>query len=144
MPQKFIWVIEDGSYSDHHLVGVYTTKRKADYIARVCGGDVSRVPLDPGYAEIRAGLSIWTLFMLRDGTVKELRAAGNKSAQGSTAALFGNGRSKWDRTNIEARWGECPILQAAVWARDARHAIKVANEFRSRMIASGEWKAPKK
>jgi hypothetical protein len=29
----------------------------------------------------------------------------------------------------------------AVWANDAEHATKIANEHRTRLIASGEWDA---
>jgi hypothetical protein len=48
----------------------------------------------------------------------------------------------WRRTQAPAYRGKPDkpdILQADIWAKDETHAIKIANEHRTRMIASGEW-----
>jgi hypothetical protein len=31
------------------------------------------------------------------------------------------------------------VLNATVWAKDAKHAAKIVNEYRTQMIANGEW-----
>lgn len=47
----------------------------------------------------------------------------------------------WRRSTAPAYIGKGlkDVLHATIWAKDADHAVKIANEHRTRMIASGEW-----
>jgi hypothetical protein len=142
---RTIFVVEQGSYSDYGVVGVYTTKENADAIAaKINESDpydeatVAEWPLDPGIDALRSGLDKFSVLMLRDGAVEEVR----KLDDGWTFDISG-GAHIWRRTQARAYKGrgipDC--LSATVWAKDEKHAVKIANERRAEMIASGEWAA---
>ena len=72
---KTIWAIEQGCYSDYHVVGVFTAKENADYICSKINtsenynkATVSAWPLDPAIKELRRGLSLYMVQMQKDGT----------------------------------------------------------------------------
>ena len=134
---KKIFALEDGSYSDYHVIGIYTTLERAEIVRQKVGGDISEWQLDPGWAEINAGLSRWIVHMLRDGTTERAWTAwmsGYDIDGGSVASV-------WDRPNAPAYRGKGipACLMCNVWARNKKHAVKIANEKRVQMIASGEW-----
>lgn len=137
-----VWIIEQGCYSDYHVVGIFSTREKAQ---RVCDwvnamepydrAEIAERALDPVVDELNAGLRQWRVHMLRDGSTEYIKQ------QDSTYGMEG-ACELWDRPNAPAHKGKnMPVvLTATVWATDADHAIKVVNERRVKMIASGEWK----
>lgn len=138
-----VWVIEKGSYSDYRVVGVYTTKKKSERVAEaINAGDsyndatVSEWPLDPGYDAINQGRKPFSITMLRDGAVERV------GRDDVSYYNIGDQYSIWERTKAPAYKGKGipDALNATVWARDEKHAIKIASERRAQMIASGEWK----
>lgn len=136
---KSVWVIEDGSYSDYHVVGVYDSKEKAERVRAAVGGEVAEWPLNPSYDHICAGLVPFDVVMLRDGTTE--RVDPREVCQYN---IWADGRAfVWRRTQAPAYRGTGipDALNATVWARDAKHAVKSANEIRARMIADGTWDA---
>lgn len=140
---EFVWAIEQGCYSDYHVVGVFTSRKNAKAVvdalkAAECYGDeptIARWPLDPAVKDLRAGMSPWRVLMLRDGTVESAkqRDVSSFNIAGSVAI--------WRRSTAPAYKGtgipDC--LDATVWAKDRNHAIKIANEHRTHMIADGQW-----
>jgi hypothetical protein len=123
-----VWVIEQGSYSDYGVCGVFTTKESADMVAAAMNnGDpyepatVAEWPLDPGVEEMRAGLARFSLRMNRDGDTKDINAVAH--GYGPSEFIYGE-----------------PWKLGSFWGRDEAHAVKVANEHRTRLIAAGEWK----
>jgi hypothetical protein len=138
-----IWVIEKGSYSDYRVVGVYTTKAKAERVAEaINAGDnfdaatVAEWPLDPGFDAINQGRKPFSITMLRDGEVERI----NKVEV--SYYNIGDKYSLWKRTEADAYKGKGipDALSATVWARNEKHAIKIASEHRAQMIAGGKWK----
>lgn len=131
---KTVWVLDEGSYSDYHVVGVYSSKENAQvvYDALHEHSDDMDEPeeweLDPGVDELRKGYNPFSVVMLRDGTTERIDQTDRDSYS------LGNRLSIWERTEAPA------ALFGVVWARNAKHAIKIANEHRARMIANGEWK----
>ena len=135
-----MWVLERGSYSDYRVLGVFSTKRNAERAAKFLdhGSETPTVaewPLNPAIAELSRGYDQWNIIMLRDGTVE--RCDRNDSPYDFDTAGF-----LWERTKAPAYIGKGipDALNVTVWARSARHAIKVANEKRAQMIAGNEWK----
>jgi len=140
-----IWVVEQGSYSDYRVVGVFSTKENADKIAALLNVDspsdeatVDEWVFDPGIKELNAGKSLYFVQMQKDGTVErvqlrefssyELRSAGRAEMwRRSTAPAYRGGPNTFD-----VMWMTC-------WAKDETSAIKITNERRSEMIASGKW-----
>lgn len=134
-----VWAVEQGSYSDYHVVGVYSQREYAEKIAakiNAVGGygygdaTVAEWPLDPGLEALAHGMDAWFLRMNRDGETVYISCYG------------------WDKDFLDVGPLKIypgrpnkpgPRLQGTVWARDAKHAIKIVNEKRLAMIASGEW-----
>ena len=141
---KTIWVIEKGSYSDYRVVGVYSTREGAERVCAKINGEescelavVSEWPLDPGVEEINQGLSPFIVHMLRDGTTERVWMD-----ESDFEYTLGAQPNIWRRSEAPAYQGKNipDCLMARVFAKDSQHAVKIANEHRTRMIASGEWK----
>ena len=140
---KSIWVIEKGSYSDYRVVGVYSTKEGAELVCAKINGEesyelavVSEWPLDPGMEAINQGLSPFVVHMLRDGTTEKIWMD-----ESDFEYTLNDRPTIWRRSNASAYQGKNvpDCLVARVFAKDLQHAVKIANEYRTRMIASGEW-----
>jgi len=142
---KSVWVIEAGSYSDYHVVGVFSTKENAEralgwlsaggaeYLYRPSVGEWE---MDPAIAELNAGMDQWSVCMDYDGTVE--RAKVEESRYDLNVDI-----RAWLRTKAPAYGGKGvnDAVEGTVWARDEEHAIKIANEKRLQRIASGELKS---
>ncbi len=139
-----VWVVEQGEYSDYRVVGVFSSKENAlQIVGAIRAGNsygddpsVAEWPLDPAIYELRQGFKLFLIDMLRDGTTERLeeQQVGSYRIAGSV--------EMWRRTKAPMYRGKADkpdILQAIVWARDEQHALKIANEHRARLIASGEW-----
>ncbi len=142
---KSIWVIEKGSYSDYRVVGVYSTKEGAELVCkRINGADdysdraiVSEWPLDPGVEAINQGLSPFVVHMLRDGTTEKVWMD-----ESDFEYTLNDQPTIWRRSEAPAYRGKNAqdYITARVFAKDSQHAVKIVNEHRTRMIASGEWR----
>lgn len=136
-----VWIIEQGYYSDYSVLGIFSTEENA---RKVCDwinstgpydrAEVSERTLDPVVAYLNEGRRQWRVHMLRDGSTEYVEQ------QDSTYELEGVS-NLWDRLKAPAFRGKnLPVvLTSTVWATDAGHAIKIVNERRIQMIASGEW-----
>lgn len=93
---------------------------------------VAEWPVDPGIDVLDEGLDCFTVVMLRDGAVEQIHREGNPWWYGDLTSRF--------QLSIAPRVGDGPVaLVASVWAKDAKHAVKITNEHRLRMIANEEW-----
>jgi hypothetical protein len=139
------WVVEQGSYSDYRVVGVFTSKANAQVVAdainRAGGSEEATVdewPIDPAVDDINAGRQPWLVNMRRDGTVERCDPCEVSGYE------IGGPMDLWRRASAPANIGKGieDCLQAIIWATDADHAIKIANERRAHLIAIGEWDRP--
>lgn len=117
-----VWVVEQGTYSDYRVVGVFTSRAAAQLVAdEINRGDngsfneasVDKWALDPAVAELRKGYRQFIVQMLVvDGINGDVHV--------------------WERTKAPAYKGtNTPdVLRAEVWAKDEKHAVKIANEHR--------------
>lgn len=124
-----VWVIEDGSYSDYHVVGVFSSKENAEKALAINGiiGEISEWPLDPGIGELNQGLSPWHVVMNYDGEV--------------TSAKKYIEELPLEEPRVYRQHNGSRVI-GDVWAEDERHAIKIVNEFRTQAIANGAWLGP--
>ena len=148
MTDKTVWVVEQGEYSDYRVVGVFSSKENAQQIAYAINArpdgkwntndpaTVAEWTLDPGVHELRQGFTPFLVNMREDGTVERCDRWDISGYE-----LAGYVRM-WRRQQAPAYRGNTDkpdILQALIWARNNEHAVKITNEHRTRMIASGEW-----
>lgn len=126
--QREIYVVTSGEYSDYGICGVFDDRTLADAFAEKCSGTYAEAgvevwPLNPHADDLRAGHDPYFVRMKRTGDTMEARRvdAGSR-AVGAVMALDVNGDG----------FTTC-------FARDEQHAVKIANERRAQLIASGGW-----
>lgn len=132
---KSVWVVEQGEYSDYSVVGVFSSMADAELCAKRAGGgaSVDEWPLDPCVDELRAGKTLFSVHMGRDGeTLWAEPSYLHHSISAGPAAKVITGWYRGESQRVYLDWQG--------WAKDKKHAVKIANEHRTRMIANGEWK----
>lgn len=137
---KSVWIIEDGEYSDYRVVGIYSTRENAERVAAKMNegrsrdlATVAERRLDPGIEALNEGLMSFRVLMLRDGTVESVEPRGEAWSWGDLE----DEAYVWSRSKTPS--GRPDVLYATVWAKGEKHAVKIVNEKRAQVIASGEW-----
>lgn len=121
-----VYLLTQGEYSEYHIVGVYSTREKAEahkpnhrnYFGT--DPDIEEHELDPPCSILP---DTWKVIMDRDGNSLEEPHL----TEGQDKESFNLWDSKKD--NEYAFW---------VHAKDKAHAVKVANEMRIRKIIQGD------
>jgi len=118
-----VYVVTEGSYSSYHIVAVFTDKEIAEKLAGQLedGNTVETYETDEYSEYVRQGLMLYDITMLKDGTTKHVYETSYMDNP--------TGLNVWNNEE----------LYAVVWARDKQHAIKIVNEKRAQLIATGEW-----
>lgn len=122
-----VYMVTDGSYSDYRVLGIYSTKAKAEK-AKVlfnADNDVDPIELD-ATPEVPPGMLRWVVEMDRNGNVKDVSR--------ETCEYHSSHASVWKPFDKDVTY-----LRAAIWAKDEEHAVKVANEWRTRIVANNLW-----
>ena len=129
---KKIYLVSQGDYSDYHIVGAFSTHKKAkafvdrftvdrEYDAYFKNYRIASYDIDALEPAARKDM-IWVhLVMGRDGRTWNV-TTGPDVPNKPMRELYRNDR-----------------LMVTVEAKDVAHAVKIANEIRTRMIARGEW-----
>ena len=132
-----IYLVTEGDYSDYHVCGVFSTRENAqkyiDHFGSSGGAGNSGQP-DIEEFELDSNIELFNthkpyfIKMLRDGTVREVyeEAAGSSDFSWRYAV---NGEVNYDQY----------IMTTHVLATSMEHAIKIANERRTRLIALNRW-----
>lgn len=125
-----IYLVTDGDYSDYHVLGVYSTKEKAEHAKRLFASDngIWEYELD-AIPDSPQGMLAYHVSMLVSGDVKDVWQ--------ETVEGF---ESRWC---VAPQWGADVTVVFHVWARDEQHAVKISNEWRAQIIALGLWDAHK-
>ena len=142
---KTVYAVTAGSYSDYRIVALFSTKERAEeFIAAMTKPDgynelngIEEFELDPQTADmIRRGYSVWYVQMLIDGNTERCERTNTDLYNVGEV-----GHRIWDRANAPAYKGRgIPnILMSHVWAKSEAAALKIVNEKRLEMIASGEF-----
>jgi hypothetical protein len=138
---KKIYAVSTGCYSDYRVVALFSTPELAqEFMAAVPDtyyNDVEEFDLNPDAADlIKRGYSLWSVYMLYNGDTERVER------QDLSLYGVGNvGHRIWRRTQAPAYQGlgVPDILTSTVWAKSAKAAVKIVNEHRAKIIASGEW-----
>ena len=140
-----VWVVERGEYSDYRVVGVFSSKVGAQLVADAINtlntyasdrATIDEWPLDSAVSELQHGLRPYLVDMRKDGTVERCAVS---DVSGYDLAGFVR---MWRRTQAPAYRGnpdKPDVLHCNVWAKDEQHAVKIVNEHRAQIIASGRW-----
>ena len=127
-----LYMVTDGNYSDYHVCGIYSTEEKADWATHVFNtGGIEEIELDA----LPDGAPPGKLYF-----VVEMTAEGNTlSVRHASAEFFPmfDARPRYNYRPTNTAW--VPSVDFNVWARDEEHAVKIANERRAMLIASGRW-----
>ena len=120
-----VYVVTKGDYSDYHIVGVYSSKELADLAHKnLNADDIETWKLDEHMGE-KGGLLLYNVIMDRHGNTKGLSRQSNlEEPQHDWYPYYGADQYQ---------------MVFPVWAKDASHAVKIANERRIQLIASGTW-----
>lgn len=121
-----VYVVTEGNYSDYHICAIYTTEKTAQSLANKIGGRVEAYELNT--EGIPPEHDRWFVRMARNGDVIETDKRSwtyyNRAVESS---IITSGRLYWEHLYCEC------------WARNKRHAVKIANEQRTQLIATGQW-----
>lgn len=140
---KSIYVVEQGSYSDYSVVGVFSSKDNATRIAAAIneGSDydeatVEEWPIDPAIKELNQGKKQFYICMDIDGEVEIINEQ-NLATYGLTTNL-----TVWKRTEAAAYRHKniSDAVHGVVWAKNEKGAVKIANEKRGMFIAANKMK----
>ena len=122
-----VYMVTDGWYSDYRVLGIYSTKAKAEK-AKVlfnAGNDIDSIDLDV-VPKTPRGMLKWVVEMDRNGNVKDVS---RENCERHTNPVF-----------VYKHFGsDVTYLRAALWAKDDEHAVKIANEWRTRIVANNLW-----
>ena len=127
---KKVYVVTTGTYSEYSLRGIFTVKKRALRAAELLGteGDPSNVEehvVNRKCGGAPRGKVLWVVFMTAEGdsdyTPQKACYSGPESLP-TTNPRRGGPDSSWIFT---------------VWAKDAAHATKAANDRRRQAIAKG-------
>lgn len=122
-----VFVVTAGSYSDYHIVGVFSTKKLAEeYRYKLGADDVEEYELD-GFAKslYSKGYTRYLVWFRGDTTtVVDRDITFHNDHLGAKYIFTHRNRSSGD-------------LDVELFAKDEKHAVKIASEIRSQIIASG-------
>lgn len=119
-----LYLVTDGQYSDYRLRCVCSSPEKADHAKKfyAADNDIEEYELDslPDHPE---GMFWYSVMMDRDGNARYISIENGKYAH----------NDKWRPS------GDNETVCFYMWAYDDKHAVKIANERRVMLVASGQW-----
>jgi hypothetical protein len=142
MKSNKVWVLEELSGEYPSITGIYSTEKNADFVKSRVGGDIRECILDLCVKELRDGYLRWVFIMLRDGEVE--------SCDTNPICYSDIGENNrffiWERTTCEAFRGKGipDALHCTIWAKSKKHAVKICNDYRIKLIAENGWPISKK
>lgn len=142
--KETIYIVAHGAYSDYRVVAVFDTKEMAEeYRAWHKLDWLEEFPLNPTLPQMRSGYNLYRVTMWRNGDTR----AGNGDTHAGAEPVHEPAGSE-DKTNLTFQCvsGTCDGTETKTWyllgdvlARDEQHAVKIANEKRTQLIAEGKW-----
>lgn len=143
--RRTVWVLEQGSYSDYRVVGVFSRQAHADAARRAMGAcpydepTIAEWPLDPGVQERAQGRQLYRVHMDRAGRTHDVARCDADAWVETERWVSKTGPMIDDRARLAAAH-----LINEVWATDDQHAVKIVNERRAQHLAQGTWGGARK
>lgn len=122
-----VFMVTDGSYSDYRVLGIYSTKAKAEKAKVLFNADneIDTIDLDV-VPKTPRGMLKWVVEMDRNGNVHVVY---RENCERPTNPVF-----------VYKHFGsDVTYLRATLWAKDEEHAVKIVNEWRTRIVANNLW-----
>jgi len=124
-----VYLVTDGEYSDYRVLGAYTEKELAERARELWDADsIEDFDLDAMPPDGPPGMLPYVVSMDKDGQPRSINPVARVSCESVDRGLsiyqYGDGFS----------W-----CCGYVWARDEQHAVKIVNERRIALLASGRW-----
>lgn len=127
-----VYVVTDGDYSDYHIVGVFSTREKAEAAGEMYNAlnKVAEYEIDPPTpSPPQPGYVPYQVDMARDGRVTYTRRVG--ATEPVRAAVWIPALVCWEPQEVG--------IIVTAWAKHQQHAVKIANEIRTQLIALNRW-----
>lgn len=136
---KTVYAVNSGCYSDFGVDAIFSTRKKAEEYMLAFPDDFNDIieyTLDPPDAAMpKSGFMFWSVWMLRNGDVEKV-----ETVVPSTYSLRDE-PYVWRRPTAPDYRGKNAqdVLMLKTWAKTSTAAIKIANEKRVELIATGGW-----
>jgi len=126
-----VYIVTSGEYSDYGIDAVFSTKELAEQAQKLVPfSNIEEYELDIGAEEMRNGMFPFVVKMDREGSANAI----------SRSDCFRQWLDKRFReTSCEFYYHSPGILYCYCFAKDEKHAIKIANEKRTQLIALNRW-----
>lgn len=132
-----IYAVNSGCYSDFRINGLFSTRENAEAYMRAfpnAGYDgyneIDEYDVDEGVSEVRQGLVVWVVDMMRDGDTISVKKWDSMDECAE--------KPKWSDRRYDRDVNEIQLYEWVrfyLWARDEAHAVKIANERRIMELA---------
>ncbi len=129
-----VYLVTEGSYSDYHVVAAFSTYELAAAFNAWRDGDaeIEEYELDVDRPLMREGHHAYRVWMWRDGGSETMCWSPDKPVPTEYGFHYslreGKGRDHHEHE-----------LVLTVTAKSEEHAVKIANETRTQLIANGQW-----
>jgi len=123
---KKVYVITKGEYSNYHICAIFSDKKKAKEITGFFIDGYERVGIEEWLIDVvpPENRRRFSVFMRKNGDVKEI----NKDKLYDVA----------DFKNAVTEWWDKEGWTFQVWAKDRNHAIKIAKDWRRKLLLGGK------
>ena len=124
------YLVTDGSYSDYGIVGSFSSKEKAESYVEKFGGRVETFDVDSELSELKRDVFNYRVEMNKKGDVVKTKCSTGERE--STLVGISHSYFSSEHGNL--------TMNVYCSAKDEDHAIKIAGEIRTRILAANEWK----
>lgn len=141
---KTIYIVTDGEYSDYQIVAVFDDEALAEAFRQHFGYEhgLEEFTLNPATREVREGVTVYEVHMAKDGDVRgPVKSGGYFDLPATEVSIWGydHRSNQWTSIPYMRKHEWWNTLFVRCWAKDERHAIKIANEKRAEWLALGKW-----
>lgn len=134
--RKGVWLVTSGEHSDFGVVAAFSTEDAANAaMDKGLGDGVEFCALDPEIAPTPEGKELWIVYLDRDGNAcsglgQPFKSRNEKYDSDLTVCKASIYWTDFQHGDVNG------YFVVSCWARDAEHAVKIANELRVRAIAT--------
>lgn len=128
-----VFVVTHGTYSDYKIIGVFSARQKAEAFIVIAQGTEDTFP----EYEDRMGIEVYDLDEQFNRKLHVFEVVMKISTREIESIEFEENWELWENDEPFTTNGGTMIIWQGVRAKSVEHAVKVANEKISAMIASG-------